>query len=856
MIAFERICSGLPELDEALDSIRLGDNVVWQISTIEDYRFVVNPFVRQSIADGRNLIYIRFAQHAKLIEPQNGLKIYELDPSLGFEAFTVGVHEIITDEGIGAFYVFDSLSELQEAWSTDLMMGNFFRVTCPYLFKLDTVAYFPLMRGMHSFDTVARIRETTQLFMEMYHSGREFYLHALKVWNRYSKDMFLPHTFHETSGSFRALTDSVSVSRFYTALDESSYTKDQNLDSWDRYFSLLKLQSENGRLSEDSGRKLCSMMMTRDEKIANMIEAYFTHRDYFLIRDRMIGTGMIGGKACGMLLARKLISEHLSELAHHFEPHDSFFIGSDVFYTYIVHNDCWNLRIQQRAERERFDAAEEFGNRLREGNFPQDIREQFRRMLDCFGQSPIIVRSSSLLEDGSGNAFAGKYESVFCVNEGGQEQRLLAFEEAIKTVYASTMDPSALEYRKNRGLLDRDEQMAILVQRVSGSRYSDLYMPTAAGVGYSKNAYHIMQNSDSSAGMLRIVMGLGTRAVDRTEGDYPRIISLDRPLSNTLTSFRDRHRFSQHAVDVLDITSNMICEKHLDGIIDKLPRWHINLVLSHDTEAEQYLLGTGKMREVLFADCQGLIENSEFITVMKKILIVLQGQYGGPVDIEFAVNCSETGDFMINLLQCRPLQVNVSESLEIAECPDERVLFDIRESAMGRSRKSSIDVVILVDPQKYFSSPFTKKSEVARTIGKINHFYQNSNKNLMLIVPGRIGTSSPELGVPVVYAEISMFCAVCEVSYSAAGYMPELSYGSHMFQDFVESDMFYGAIFENSKTRLYRPEILKKRKNLLTEICDPEEELSDTISVYDMSDTGLTLSFDMIHGRALCTIDE
>ena len=85
---------------------------------------------------------MRFADHPPLLQPQEGLEICHLDPREGFEKFTVAVHEIIARAGREAFYVFDSLSELQVVWSADLMMGNFFVVTCPYLFELDTVAYF------------------------------------------------------------------------------------------------------------------------------------------------------------------------------------------------------------------------------------------------------------------------------------------------------------------------------------------------------------------------------------------------------------------------------------------------------------------------------------------------------------------------------------------------------------------------------------------------------------------------------------------------------------------------------------------------------------------------------------------
>ena len=163
MAAFDRISCGIPQLDTVFDNIRLGDNVVWQLSSLEDFPTFVEPFVAQCLADKRPIIYMRFASHEPLVKPQPGVTIYELNPHKGFEAFTIEVRELITKEGREACYVFDCLSELQAAWSADLMMGNFFRVTCPYLFELDTVAYFPIIRGGHSFQTIAKIRDTTQV---------------------------------------------------------------------------------------------------------------------------------------------------------------------------------------------------------------------------------------------------------------------------------------------------------------------------------------------------------------------------------------------------------------------------------------------------------------------------------------------------------------------------------------------------------------------------------------------------------------------------------------------------------------------------------------------------------------------
>ena len=172
MAAFEKIKSGFSEMDEILDHIRLGDNVVWQVSDIEEFRFFAEAFARQAVRDGRNIVYVRFAQHEPVLRDLTGIKVRRFDPDDGFEAFTVAIHEEISREGRDAFYVFDCLSELQSVWYTDLMMGNFFRVTCPYLFELDTVAYFPLLRGRHSFDAVARIRDTTQLLLDVYSGAK------------------------------------------------------------------------------------------------------------------------------------------------------------------------------------------------------------------------------------------------------------------------------------------------------------------------------------------------------------------------------------------------------------------------------------------------------------------------------------------------------------------------------------------------------------------------------------------------------------------------------------------------------------------------------------------------------------
>ena len=308
MGAFDRVLSGIPGLDDLLDYIRMGDNVVWQVTDLEEFRYFMEPFVEQAIGDKRNLIYMRFADHEPLLTPRPGLKICEFDPDKGFEAFTVDIHDRIAEEGRDAFYVFDSLSSLQSVWYTDLMMGNFFRVTCPYLFQLDTVAYFPLLRGRHSFEAVARIRDTTQLLLDVYRGDR-IYLHPLKVWNRYSTRMFLPHSCSLQQGEeyrFETVDGGVAMSRYYQLVEEEDEkNQDQNYDSHDRFFSLAKLDYQRGIFSGETERQIIESTLTKDRRLQEMIRTYFRPRDYFQLRDRMVGSGSLGGKACGMLLARR-----------------------------------------------------------------------------------------------------------------------------------------------------------------------------------------------------------------------------------------------------------------------------------------------------------------------------------------------------------------------------------------------------------------------------------------------------------------------------------------------------------------------------------------------------------------------
>ncbi|MGN1276723.1 MAG: PEP/pyruvate-binding domain-containing protein [Floccifex sp.] len=842
----EKILSGLAGLDKKLDCVRCGDNIVFRVLDLEYFRFFARQFVFQSLHDQRDIHYIRFGEHKPMIEKIKNVFLHQLDPNEGFESFSVHLYRIALKANEKSLFVFDNISILSDYWNTDLMLGNFINVMCPIFTQRNHITLIPVRRGAHSYDCINQIRESVQIFLDVFYDVDHYYLTPLKVENRYNSEMFLTHRIDEDK-SFHPMTYSTSLAKYYAAVEQSG-PGEQLQDSWDRFFSNMQLNYSKKELTPPDKKKMCSMLMTDDERMQALIIKNFKYRDFIQVHSRMIGTGKIGGKAVGMLTATKIIIRNCEDIAPHIEPHDSYFVGSDIFYTYIIHNQFWDLWLQHKANPENMELAKKIQDRLLEGKFPVMIAQQFKRMIDYYGTCPIIVRSSSFLEDGFGNAFAGKYESVFCVSGKTLEDRLKTFEKAVRIVYASTMSQGALEYRRRRNLLDSDEQMALLIQRVSGSRLGNYYFPMAAGVGYSYNSYPWSDELDPNAGMLRLVAGLGTRAVDRTPGDYPRLVNLDKPLMSMYSSSADRHKYSQRKMDVISFESNDVSHERMETILPYVLPWQKQLLFSHDTDAEWHFRDRGQYREVLFLDCQQLIKNQEIMSTMQTILKTLQREYQTPVDIEYTINVSQDNEYFINLLQCRPLQANHSTKINLPTLKHENIFFEIEKNLMGTSRNEYVDVIVYVDPYAYYTMEYVNKPKVARAIGKINQVFKDKGYHLLLITPGRIGTSSPELGVPVSFAEISEFNAIMEVAYSKVGYMPELSFGSHMFQDLVEAQILYIACMENSQTKVYNVDFLKQFEDISASILN--DEMMQIISVYKADQ--LLLVYDDLKRKIIC----
>ena len=843
MDRFSTISTGIEGLDRALDNLRPGDTVTWQIENIGDYMFVATKFVVDEALTGRPMVYIRFGDHEELIPTEvlekrgANIRMVRLDPSVGFETFSVQVHRVISSAPENSFFLFDCLSDLQRYWFSDLMVCNFFCLTSEFITSRGALCYVALNYQRHIYETISRIRHAATVLLNIRTLDGSTYIHPVKVAGRRSRQMYFPLRITGTR------CETVTSSRDTYAIFDIFTQTGERRDCWDSMFDSVR--PDNQEPTDPDGVALKENIMrcllgTEPQRL-ELCRKYFSVRDLMEIKRREIGTGCIGGKSVGMLLARNIIRDTDPELyARRIEPHDSYYIGADVFYTYAVQSNIWELRTRMIEPKDYIRLAPELRERLLHGTFMPAIKEQFLSMLEYFGQSPIIVRSSSLLEDGIGNAFAGKYESVFCPNQGSLEERYRVFEDAVRTVYASTVSPEAIRYRADRNLLARDEQMALLVMRVSGDVHGDYYYPHLAGVGHSKNLYvNGPEANEDNSGMLRLVFGMGTRAVDREADDYARLVNLDNPTAPPRVEYGDEYRYSQHKVDLINLAENRFESLPLEALDKSSMHTDTSLFMVPDMAMAARFREMGLYGEPVpdILNFQKLLRRTDFAQVMKRIMAIVAEKYNYPVDVEYACNFTKQGDYRVNLLQCRTIQTSGLGQAGVMPQVKE-FLWRIRGNFMGGNAAIPVRYAVFVEVEPYLSLSEQQKYAAARAVGDLNQILRG--RDAILLGPGRWGTTTPSLGVPVRFAEISHYSCICELAYSSHGLRPELSYGSHFFQDLVESAIFYTAIYQGEKGCEFHETRFSAFPDRYRELTG-DEKLEGVIRVFDLGEKGALL---------------
>src|SRR3990170_8898170 len=315
---------------------------------------------------------------------------------------------------------------------------------------------------------------------------------------------------------------------------------------------------------------LIRLMISDQLAYVNIAKDWFKLDDLLAIRRHKIGKGKVGGKAAGMLLALRILQRTADkDLAQHVTIPESYFLGADVMYAFMAHNGMIHWADQKYKEVDQIrDEHPTIQKEYAAGSFPADIKAELAQLLERVGSAPIIVRSSSLLEDNFGSSFAGKYASYFCPNQASPAENLEACMRAIAAVYASGLNPDALLYRRAHGLQDYDERLAVLIQVVQGEAYGQYYFPHLAGVAFSRNLFRWSPKLRSEDGFLRLVAGMGTRAVEHVGNDYPRLVALSHPELRATADIGALLTYSQHQIDVVDLEENSFKTLPMEDVLD------------------------------------------------------------------------------------------------------------------------------------------------------------------------------------------------------------------------------------------------------------------------------------------------
>jgi len=544
--------------------------------------------------------------------------------------------------------------------------------------------------------------------------------------------------------------------------------------------------------------------------------------------------GRIGGKAAGMILAYKIILPRLQsrdpELERYVDIPESYYFNSGIFSDFLDYNDLHRFHSQKYKSREEIEEEYKTMSRLFEkASFPPDVVELFRECLEKIGEHPIILRSSSLLEDNFGHAFSGKYDSIFLSNQGDLETRLQAFIWGLKRVHMSTFGPAPILYRRDHDLLDFDEKMSVLVQKVVGRRFGRYFFPFASGVAYSYNTFCWTPRIRKEDGLVRLVFGLGTRAVDRVSNDYPRMIALSHPLLRPEIGAAQIFKYSQKMVDVLDLEKGGL--RTVPYLELARETQHPDLYYAVSIQRDGHLAPPlFKGRELdLRRSCitfENFLTQTPFVGLMKKILKKLHQEYGRPVDIEFAWD-----DGKLYLLQCRTLALREEEQTVVIpkDVPEDRILFR-NHRCLTNSIVRDIELIVYVDPRAYGRLPsYEAKVEVGRLVSRINRALEK--RRFALFGPGRWGSNDINLGVKVGYEDINRTLILGEVAFEDGGSTPEVSYGTHFFNDLVEAQIIPVAIYPDQPDTLFREDFLLRAPNMLEELLPEFRELGSVVHV-------------------------
>jgi pyruvate,water dikinase len=653
------------------------------------------------------------------------------------------------------------------------------------------------------------------------HLTHEDILDNIQKWIKEDRSGFLVDVLVSPSSS---LADITSAFERYSTIAKQGIELTAPREKWFRMALIRRLLSDQPSFLEAAKR-------------------YIEIDDFHDFVNHMIHTadshGKLGGKSAGLFLAEQVLkkSPGQDKFISDIKTPKTWYLSSDSVFSFMSYNNLEDI-IEQKYK-DFYQIRQEYPYILhvfKNSPLPPEIIKGLSLALDDFGEVPLIVRSSSLLEDRANLAFAGKYKSLFIANQGPKEERLAALMDAVTEVFASMFAPDPIEYRYGHQLVDYHEEMGILVQEVVGTKIGHYYLPAFGGVAFSNNEYPWSSRIQREDGLVRVVPGLGTRAVDRLRGDYPILIAPGQPKIRVNVTPEEIIHYSPQKLDVINLKTKTFETVDFRSLVrecgEEFPLIHqLVSVLEHDHLRQPNAMGINFQEDNLVMTFEGLFTRSPFLHQVSTILSILQKALNHPVDIEFAHDGSH-----FYLLQCRAQSYRGDAyPIEIPEdIPVQQIIFSANRFITNGSIPD-ITHIVYVDPQKYSElDNYPDLAAVGRAVGMLNQVLPK--KRFILMGPGRWGSRGDiKLGINVTYSDINNTAMMIEIARKQKDYLPEPSFGTHFFLDLIEDSIRYLPLYPDDPEVIFNEDYLTSQENILPDLLPDCAGLSAVLKVIDVS---------------------
>jgi CheY-like chemotaxis protein len=509
-----------------------------------------------------------------------------------------------------------------------------------------------------------------------------------------------------------------------------------------------------------------------------------------------LGSGSLGGKARGLAFIDKVLTMNLDPTLFpdvSISIPRTLAIGTDFFDEFMRKNNLFEL-IQNETSDMRI------ANLFLQASLPTMILGDLRDFIKQIN-SPLAVRSSSLLEDALYHPFAGIYMTKMLPNNDySPDMRFNSLCNAIKLVYSSTYFRQAKSYIESINHRIEEEKMGIIIQEIVGTKKDKKFYPEISGVARSYN-YYPFGLSKPEDGVVNLALGLGKTVVDggvslQFSPKYPKVLP-------QFANIRDMLNHSQKKFFAVNLQSSSIyafteedqflsthslAEAELDGVLE---------MIGSTYSAENDTLNDGIGREgPRIISFSGILKHKliPLVNILEYLLALSQKAMGCPVEIEFALSIQSNQDKKIKFgfLQVRPMvALNEMVKVELSE-ENKNNAICFTNSVLGNGEITDLHYLVYVKPNK-FDPSLTKV--IAEEVSVMNQYVKENKSKYILIGPGRWGSSDSWLGIPVQWDYINMVKVMVEVTLPNMNVDP--SQGSHFFQNITSLKIAYFTIPNN-----------------------------------------------------------